>query len=130
MVALVGPIADADSVWAAGAVVMRPIALVVFPLSVNHMLPSGPGAIASGTASPGSPALYSVTTPSVVMRPIAGGGPSSTNHTAPSVPSAMFEGGEAPAGRGNSTIACVAGLIRPIIAGGPGPRNHRLPSGP
>src|SRR5690348_11080797 len=103
---------------------MRPIA--DGPASVNHRLPSGPGAIASGV--PPTPSENSVISPLGLIRPIAP--PSSANHTFPSgpvaIPSGKFWLTTSPV---VNSVICPVGVIRPI-AGLVKSVNHKLPSGP
>ena len=78
----------------APAVVMRPIWAV--PAAVNHSAPSGPTVMSSGSLllpRPGSRNSL-VTTPAVVMRPMAPVAAlfASVNHNAPSGPVTMFTG--------------------------------------
>ena len=79
--------------------------------------------------APGAmPAVNRVTTPAVVMRPIAAVAPDSVNHSAPSEPAAIPRGA-APAVSGANSITTPAGVMRPmrfwLVSA-----NQRLPSGP
>ena len=110
---------------------MRPIPQVG-PLfdSANHMLPSGPATIPTGSAPNDRPVVYWVMTPVVgLMRSIALL-PYSVNHRLPSGPAAIPMGlfpGVMPLEY--SVMAPVAGLRRPIWLASCSV-NHRLPSGP
>ena len=75
--------------------VICPIACA--PASVNHRLPSGPGAIPCGPLPGFRPAEYSVIIPDGVIRPIALVSPATTtlasvNHMLPSAPGAIANG--------------------------------------
>ena len=70
---------------------IRPIALVV-PASVNHRLPSAPGAIPDGLLPAFRPLENSVICAAGVIRPIALVVPASVNHRLPSAPGAIPTG--------------------------------------
>src|SRR5207253_351677 len=111
------PLGTANST-ALAPVVMRPILLA--ENSVNHSLPSGPGATPHGLEEVGN----SVTAPERVMRPRA---PFSVNQTLPSGPGAISNG-ELFAVTGKS-VTVPAGVIRPILSVSRSV-NHSFPSGP
>jgi hypothetical protein len=95
--------------------------------SANHRLPSGPAAMLSGRLPAVMPALYSVTTPRGVIRPIRSA--CSVNHRLPSGPAAMRSGPALAVMPALNSVTTPAGVMRPTRP----PKNsvnQRLPSDP
>ena len=111
-------------IWPDG--VTRPIARRLPYWSVNQTFPSGPGAIASGSAPLCRPLVNSWTEPLVVIRPIAE--LLSANHRFPSGPTVMFVG-SAPIIVSGYSVTVPSGAIAPIDVV-PMSENQILPSGP
>lgn len=97
------------------------------PMSVNHTFPSGPEVMAFGLCS--DAAVKLVTTPAVVMRPIA---PlpalELVNHRFPSAPLVMAPGPTILGSVNVETLPVV--VIRPMDGELPPLVNHRAPSAP
>src|SRR5580658_1012617 len=103
---------------------IRPMASLTAP-SVNHMAPSGPSVIPEQQPESGLGRGYSVTTPAVVIRPMAF---ASVNQSAPSGPFRMPPRPATGVGTRYSVTA-PAVVMRPIIFV-PRSVNHNAPSGP